>query len=401
MHNRRLVIWAQAIKKLPITDSYMARKQLTVSRLILLFMLGLTCIALSGLGWVVENIPRWAAEDFGRPSPALTYPQRLSYALRLYLNQADLTDPLDVGGEAQPFRVELGEPITSIAGRLEQAGLIRSAEAFRIYLLYSGLDTTLQAGDYQISPALNTLQIAGLMQDATPRQVDFRILPGWRLEEVAAALPTSGLAIDPQSFLDAVYNPEALSIPAQFQELDSLEGYLYPGSYRFAREAKQEEVIAAFVSEFEYQVGPGLIEAYRQQGLDLPQAVTLASIIQREAVIEEEQPLIASVLFNRLDTGMKLETDPTVQYARGYNLLQRTWWTNPLSWEDLRYDSPYNTYLYEGIPPGPICNPAISALRAVAQPAQTPYFYFRARCDGSGLHTFAVTYDEHLKNECP
>jgi UPF0755 protein len=98
---------------------------------------------------------------------------------------------------------------------------------------------------------------------------------------------------------------------------------------------------------------------------------------------------------------MKLDSDPTVQYALGYNPDKKTWWTNPLSLQDLQIDSPYNTYLYMGLPPGPIANPSLTALQAVAFPAQTPYYYFRSACDGSGKHTFAETFEEHLQNECP
>ena len=97
---------------------------------------------------------------------------------------------------------------------------------------------------------------------------------------------------------------------------------------------------------------------------------------------------------------MKLDSDPTTQYAIGYNEIQGTWWTNPLSWEDLKIDSPYNTYIYEGLPPNAICNPSKTAILAVINPAETPYYYFRAKCDGSGEHEFAVTYEEHLLNGC-
>jgi UPF0755 protein len=131
------------------------------------------------------------------------------------------------------------------------------------------------------------------------------------------------------------------------------------------------------------------------------QAVTLASIVQREAVEEQEQPIIASVFLNRLNGGMKLDSDPTVQYALGYNPVQSTWWTNPLSSVEMQVDSPFNTYTTFGLPPHPIANPGASALRAVAFPAQTSYYYFRARCDDSGLHIFAETFDEHLANSCP
>ncbi len=153
------------------------------------------------------------------------------------------------------------------------------------------------------------------------------------------------------------------------------------------------------VDEFNEQVIP-LESAFERQGLDLREAVILASIVEKEAVLAEEQPMIASVFLNRLELGMRLESDPTVQYAIGYTTDQQTWWKNPLTGVDLQFDSPYNTYLYAGLPPGPIGNPGLSALRAVAFPAQTGYLYFRAACDGSGRHSFAQTFEEHLANGC-
>ena len=138
-----------------------------------------------------------------------------------------------------------------------------------------------------------------------------------------------------------------------------------------------------------------------KQGLTTQEAVILASIIEREAVIEDEMPMIASVYLNRIKSGMLLNADPTVQYALGYNITQETWWTNPLSKEDLNAASSYNTYIQPGLPPGPICNPGINALKAVAFPAQTPYFYFRASCDGSNRHLFSETLQEHIDNACP
>jgi UPF0755 protein len=143
-----------------------------------------------------------------------------------------------------------------------------------------------------------------------------------------------------------------------------------------------------------------IIQGFAQQNLDLYDGVVLASIVEREAVQDEEMPLIASVFLNRLSANMKLDSDPTVQYSLGYNARQKTWWTNPLSTSDLAVDSPFNTYLYLGLPPGPIANPGLAALRAVAFPAQSPYYYFRADCDGSGRHLFATTFDEHIANGC-
>ncbi|HEX7972766.1 MAG TPA: endolytic transglycosylase MltG, partial [Anaerolineales bacterium] len=131
------------------------------------------------------------------------------------------------------------------------------------------------------------------------------------------------------------------------------------------------------------------------------EGVILASMVQREAIVSQEMPLIASVFLNRQSANMKLDSDPTVQYALGYNPDQKTWWTNPLSLDNLQVDSPYNTYQRAGLPPGPISNPGLSALQAVAFPAKTPYYFFRAACDGSGRHTFAKTFEEHVKNACP
>jgi UPF0755 protein len=140
---------------------------------------------------------------------------------------------------------------------------------------------------------------------------------------------------------------------------------------------------------------------FSNQKLNLVQAVTLASMIQKEAVNEDEMPMIASVFNNRMAIGMKLESDPTAQYALGYNREQKTWWTNPLSSENLQVQSPYNTYFVGGLPPAPICNPGISALKAVAYPEKTDYLYFRAKCDGTGYHNFSKNFEEHISYECP
>jgi UPF0755 protein len=179
-----------------------------------------------------------------------------------------------------------------------------------------------------------------------------------------------------------------------------VEGFMVPDSYQVSRDTNAQDLIRVITDNFLLQLTPGLLEGITHQGLDLYQAVTLASIVQRESIVEDEMPLIASVFLNRLAAGMKLETDPTVQYARGYNEQQATWWTNPLSLADLEIQSPYNTYLYPGLPPTPISNPGLRALRAVAFPESTPYYYFRAACDGSGLHTFAETFEEHVNNAC-
>ena len=284
---------------------------------------------------------------------------------------------------------------------MQTEGFIRNAGAFRIYLVYSGLDTTLQAGAFQLSPAWNAVEIARKMQDATPGQVSFRILAGWRLEEIAAALPVNGVDIDPQVFIRAARNPVDLSLPVEWQPGTSLEGYLYPDVYTFKRTASVPELLYAFISRFFEQVPPDIFAGFERQGLTRDEGVILASIVEREAVVVDEMPMIASVFLNRLAINQKLDSDPTVQYALGYQTGTGGWWKNPLSLNDLQIDSSYNTYMYRGLPPGPISNPSLEALQAVAMPAQTPYYYFRAACDNSGRHNFARTFEEQLSNACP
>ena len=365
-------------------------------KLIVLFFIFITFTCLLS---ALFYIPSRAARIYGPPAAWLSLLQRIQYSALLLWYDGLLTQPLDPNGAEQPFTIEIGESVDSLANHLEGVGLIRDAESFRSYLIYSGLDTSIQAGEYQLSTAMSALDIAHELQDATPEEVTFVVLPGWRVEEIAESLSTSGLPITYDEFLSAARTP-----PPDFDFLagaSSVEGFLYPDSYIFSRTiSSADEMIAEILRNFAAHLTPELRNGFEQQGLTVYQAVTLASMVEREAVQEEEQALIASVYLNRFKIGMKLDADPTVQYAIGYNILQRTWWTNPLSLLDLEVNSVYNTYIYEGLPPTPIANPSLGALRAVAAPAQTPYLFFRAKCDGSGFHEFSETFDEHLQNGC-
>jgi UPF0755 protein len=242
-------------------------------------------------------------------------------------------------------------------------------------------------------------EIAESLQIADLSRNYLTVLEGWRVEQIAGALPEMYLSFQSDEFLATLHT----RIPDYTFTLDlpdppSLEGYLFPDTYHLSEDMTAVDLVKAMLDNFEDQVNAELRAQFSQNGLSLHQAVTLASIIEREAVIAEEGPVIASVFLNRLALGMQLEADPTVQYAIGSE--DDGWWKTSLALEDLNVHSPYNTYLHDGLPPGPIANPGLSALRAVAFPAETTYLYFRAMCDGSGRHAFAVTYEEHLKNEC-
>ncbi len=361
------------------------------SRLFYLFAIPLAaalCFSALALAALPFRLPQFAAQAFGPPSPSLESRERVLLSALVLLQREDLLTPINVRGEAVVFEIPWGESPVLVSQRLQDAGLIQDAETFLNYLRYTGMDTQIQAGEFTLGPWMAPVEIASALLDPTPALVEFPVLAGWRAEEIAASLPTSGLEIDPDLFLQRVHDRD-------------LEGYLFPGRYTLPRDSSVEALLNTLVGAFWQAASDELEAGFAQQGLSLHEGVILASIVEREAVVDEEMPMIASVFLNRLAIGMKLDADPTVQYALGYNASQKTWWTNPLSAQDLAFDSPYNTYLYPGLPPGPISNPGVAALRAVAFPAQTPYYYFRAACDGSGRHVFAQTFEEHVGNHCP
>ncbi len=372
-----------------------------LSNIVYLIIVVLILSALVG-GAAFLVLPGQAEKTFGPPSPHIGKVRTVLYSALLLTQAGDLTRPVDALGTPRSFQINPGESTPSVVGRLWQDGLISNPGAFSTYLRFTGLDTSLQAGNYSLSPAMSPLAIAQALQDATTAQVTFRVLPGWRLEEIAASLPTSGLEISAEEFFAAASrHPQGFTFIEKLPEAASLEGFLLPDSYVFDRQISSDQVIKAMLDNFDQQVTPEIRQGFKHQGLSLYQAVILASMVQREAMVVDEMPIIASVFLNRLADGMKLDSDPTIQYALGYNSEDKTWWTNPLSLEDLQIDSPYNTYQNAGLPPGPISTPSLSALRAVAFPAQTPYYFFRAACDGSGKHVFSETYQEHLQNACP
>jgi UPF0755 protein len=361
---------------------------------IVLIIIALLAIIYLTLGY----IPSRASMLYGPPARALSISDRIEYSTRLLSHGDLLTTPFNPNGVEQKFRIEQGESIASVAARLAQSSIIVDAQAFYDYVVYTGLDLTIQAGDYTLSPALSIIDITRELQDSTPEDINFVILSGWRMEEIAASLPTSGLDISPEAFITAAQTPPqvlALTSPS------TMEGFFFPDSYLLPRSTTVNQLLETIARNFAFHMTDDLRAGFAAQGLDVYQAVTLASIVERESVHDEELALIASVFINRLNAGMALGSDPTVQYALGYNSSQNTWWTNPLSLEDLKFDSPYNTYVYAGLPPAPIANPSLEALQAVAFPQTSPYYYFQAKCDNSGYHIFAETFEEHLANGCP
>ena len=316
------------------------------------------------------------------------------------LNRDLLLKPYSQEGFDKIFIILPGETAKSVSDELSKVKLIQDPEIFTDYLVYKGIDRLLQAGNYLLSPAMTPVEIAEFLYDTTPQDVAFSFLAGWRAEEIAVLLPASGLAIPAEEFLNLVHNPPSSVSGLISGDLTSLEGYLFPATYQVLKSVSSEELITQILTNFKNQLPMNYKDLLKENNLSLIEAIILASMVEKEAIILDEAPLIASVFINRLKEGMPLQSDPTVQYALGYSAEQGTWWKNPLTSEDLGIDSPYNTYLNQGLPPAPICNPGEASLKAVLEPAQVDFLYFRAACDGSGRHVLSLTYEDHLKAAC-
>ena len=367
---------------------------------LLIIVLVILLVALIG---TLIGVPAIAAKSFGPADRSLNPILRAHYAITLLRAKDELLTGAQDSNFPRKFRIEPDESVEALCRRLEDEAYTSSGSLFCTYLVYSGLDRKIQSGTFTLKPELNSIEIAHTITNPEARDIAFYIYPGWRLEEIAASIDLSGFEFSGEEFLAYTFAPpDSIRAQLQLPEQASLEGYLYPGEYSLEPHIDLESTIEVFLSNFRaHMQSTELLEGISAQKLTFHEALTLASIIERETRADEEKATIASVFYNRLAEGMRLQTDPTVQYALGFDETEQTWWKTQLTEADMQVDSLYNTYLYAGLPPGPISNPSLASLEAVAFPEQTPYFYFRAKCDGSGTHAFSVTYEEHLNNACP
>jgi UPF0755 protein len=328
--------------------------------------------------------------------------------LQTYLDARaeQLAQPAGDGNLPVSFSIAPGETADSIATNLAAAGLLNDTELFGNYVRYHGLDSGLEAGDFLLSPQMSIPELANALTEGVLREVDVRLLEGWRMEEMANYLATVNAAqINADDFLaitqrQTPFDLSGYDFLTSLPPEATLEGFLFPDTYRVPPDADAAYLVDKMLQNFGNRVTPAMRQAYGFYGLTVQEAVTLASIVEREAVVHEERPLMAGVFLNRLGQAMKLEADPTVQYALGYQADTGKWWKNPLYLDDLAFDSPYNTYVAPGLPPGPIANPGLAALQAVAEPTQTDFIFFVVDCTAPtpGSHIFSVTYEEHLAN---
>lgn len=290
-----------------------------------------------------------------------------------------LSQPVDSKNKAQHlFVVAEGQGVNAIGKNLEEAGLIRNRFVFIFDVRRLGLAAKIQAGDFRVSKNETPAQIA---KDLTTGTLDrwVQIIEGLRSDEIAEIL---------KGKIPTYENSWAL-------ELRKHEGYLFPDTYLVPKDADIELVLKILADNFDKKT-TSLQTQVGKNGLTFDQSIILASIIEREALFDEDRPVVAGILLNRLNAGIALQIDATIQYALGYQPEEKDWWKKSITKDDLQVRSAYNTYQRPGLPPKPICNPGLSAIKAALNPTDTNYLYYVS--DKKGHLHYAQTLDEHNAN---
>jgi UPF0755 protein len=282
--------------------------------------------------------------------------------------------------------VPRGATFKSVGDSLEASGVLRSRWSFNLAGRILGLTRTMKVGKYLFPQGLSNASILRDLAEGKSRILIAVSIPeGWRVERSAIRF-SQQLGTDTERFIELCQSERF--VRSMGVEASSLEGYLMPDTYKFLWQTDEADVIARMVGEFKRFYDDSLRKRQEAMKLSLNEVLTLASIVEAETQLDEERPIIAGVYFNRLKKRMRLEADPTVEYAIPDG-------PRRLSYSDLRLDSPYNTYRYYGLPPGPINSPGRKSILAVLYPEKHSFLYFVA--NGSGGHTFSRTYSEHRK----
>jgi UPF0755 protein len=331
--------------------------------------------AIAALAWVMYAIPGAITDGSAPPVRAAGPPSE--------------GDPLLIA-------IDAGENARTIGEKLEEQGVIESARHFEVLVGLTGVQDSLEAGEYEFDRGIPVLEAVNRIAEGRTASRRVVIPEGLRAEEIGAIL--EGEDIVNQADFVAALDRTLYTQPFLSQVQSSrLDGFLFPAGYEFRRDVTAQEVVDAMLTAFQTNVAD--VIQLEGQPMTLEDAVNLAAIIEREATEPSEHPIIASVYLNRLRDGIALQADPTTQYAVAFSLESVAtygYWKEELTVDDLALDSPYNTYVYAGLPPTPIANPGFDTIQAVIRPAQTDYFYFVAK--GDGFHAFAETLEEHFAN---
>lgn len=291
------------------------------------------------------------------------------------------------GYHAEPLTFDLvpGSSVTQIASQLHRAGLIRHRHMFILYTMLTRTTSRLQAGEYTLRSTMSPAQILKMFYYGKVIQYSLTIPEGATVRDIARLTMAQDMGTE-QMVLGLAHDPSF--IRALGLSTSSLEGYLFPETYYFSRHTDARAMLARMVRTYHQYYTAEIARQAQHFGLSQHEVVTLASLIEKEAKVDAERPLIAAVFHNRLRRGMRLQCDSTVIYALGERF------DGNLRKADLQFDSPYNTYLYAGLPPGPIANPGQRSLQAAVTPAPVDYLYFVATKQ-AGTHQFSRTLREH------
>ncbi len=295
----------------------------------------------------------------------------------VFLWWKDAVAPMDLSNSTPVvFTIARGEGARNVAIRLASEKLVRSSTGFFLLVKLIGIERNLQVGDFRLNRTMDAATVAQTLTHGT-LDVWVTTLEGWRIEEIATKLSKS------------------LDIPEMQFLKDSREGYMFPDTYLIPKDATAGAIVKIFADNFQKKTSELQIVAAKT-GLTFDEVVILASIVEREGLTDEDRPVIAGILLNRLKAGWPLQTDATLQYALGYQPSEKSWWKKNLFDEDKTVNSPYNTYLNAGLPPGPIANPGMSALKAVVYFQKTDYWYYLH--DPTGQVHYAKNIEEHTAN---
>jgi UPF0755 protein len=292
-------------------------------------------------------------------------------------------------GAEQFVDIPPGSSTRAIGDRLVAAGVVRDSLTYRLSILLSGQARALKAGEYRFDQPLTPLAVIGKIARGEVYSIVVTFPEGLTIAEMAAIVESHGLA--PAAAFVAAAQDRTL-IRALDPLARDLEGYLFPETYRVSRHVDAAALVRLMVGRFEHVFSPALRRSAESDGLSVHQLVVLASLVEKETARADERPIVAAVYLNRFRIGMALQCDPTIIYA----LQLAGKYTGNLHRDDLAMDSPYNTYRYAGLPPGPIASPGKASLEATVHPADVDYLYFVSRNDGS--HEFAATLAEHNRN---
>lgn len=282
----------------------------------------------------------------------------------------DFLSPQDV-----LMKIEAGEGSREIAENLQKEGLITWSPVFRLYVLLSGKAGGLQAGTYELDSGMNIPQIAEIISEGRIATDKFTIIEGWTLRDIGSYFEKQG------------FFPRSIFFELAGQPLDpgSLEGYLFPDTYLLGKEQGAEEAVALMRDNFQKKVSPYLGEM-EKQGLSLSQIIAMASLIEKEVRDMEDKKIVSGILWKRIRLGYPLQVDASLAYLKGVSQWR-------YSYSDTKIDSPYNTYLYYGLPPGPISNPGLDSIEAALYPTESAYLYYLSTPEGEII--YSKTLEEH------